>query len=514
MGGQQSTQSTVEPWDGSKPGLLGDYTKLDTLQKNGAPLVWGENATVQKDKDGNVKKDANGNPIIKYSENKDQSYIADQSGSTIASQKAIRGIANGGDAPNFVDNASKTINRIENGTGLGTKDDDTLKGAMNGLKIGGYGAAPGAQTLNQAQNFNIAGDGQTNSVYNNLANQNTTNAATRQASQLGNYTNAASGLQQQQANNLSQNQNSAIGMLGGTANGDFLNGSPYLQQQMDTNTQNIMSNYMNTMRPQMDSQAAAAGRTGSGAAMSVRNQGDAAVMKQVADSNNNLLAQNYTAERGNMINAQGQIGNLNNADVSNALNANANYANTSNAQQQNRVNGVSAYGNISGQNINNQSANYNSMLNAANQMGNMSLAQSQQQTNSANLANNQYNSNTQNQLSNEQNQISAANSYSQNQNADRNTQLGAAGMVGQQNANQYYNANMLGQLGQTQDQRNSAELQADMNQFNAVQNQPFTNIANDIAMRTTGGYNNSSQVVSGNSAGQLASGLLGLLGLF
>lgn len=168
----------------------------------------------------------------------------------------------------------------------------------------------------------------------NTANNITTGAAFNPAGTTTlangtNWTNAATGLQAQQAQTLAGANNPATQMLQQTASGGFLNSNPYLTQAIQNANQGLVDQFKTIRSPQLDSQAALAGRTGSGAAMSIRNDAETTLANAMSKNANDMMMSNYNTERQNQLNAQSQIGSLYNSDVANAANAASAYAQTS-----------------------------------------------------------------------------------------------------------------------------------------------------------------------------------------
>lgn len=510
----------TEPWDGARGPIKQVYKDVMKQYNKGNPKVWGEG--------------------------KNQDYIADQSNATVDAQKEIRKIA--GQDPKYIDNARQAIGQISAGNAFGEKDDNVLRQMMNGVDIGNDPSAnkidkisdgawnnsdPGKQTVNQAQNFTMAGQNKTENLYCQLGDlANNTNAATGQAANLNQYQNAGMNLQQQQAQQLSNASNPAMAYLQQTASGANVMGDPTLTARMQASDEEIFNNYNNIIKPQQNSQASLAGRTGSGAAQMIANQGTTQAMTAAANARNNMMSDVYKTGTANQMNAANQIGNMYNSDVSNAMQANNNLAGTSNSQQNTRISGINTYGDLNNANQANSLAAMQQQLATAGQMGDMSLAQSQQRLAAANANNaqynadrgyqmqalgmqqDQYNQGIQNQLANNASMMNAANSFSQNQNADAQTRLQASGMAGDQRALDYYDAQQLAGVGSQMDARKTAELQARMAEFDAKQNKGMNNASNVLSLLQGGGYNNTTQPVQNNTTGQVLGGLTSLLGLF
>ncbi|SCX36046.1 tail fiber domain-containing protein [Agrobacterium rosae] len=162
------------------------------------------------------------------------------------------------------------------------------------------------------------------------------------------WQNAATGLQAQQAQALAGATNPATAMLQQTASGGFLNSNPYLNDAIKNANQGLVDQFKTIRSPQMDSQAALAGRSGSGAAMSIRNDAETQLAGQMSKQANDMMLANYTNERGLMQGAQAQVGQNYNSDVGNAAAAAAALAGTSSGNNSAQMGAAS--GLISGQN--------------------------------------------------------------------------------------------------------------------------------------------------------------------
>lgn len=172
------------------------------------------------------------------------------------------------------------------------------------------------------------------------------------------------------------------------------------------------------------------------------------------------------------------------------------------------------------------------MLNANNQWSNQANTQNQQRLNAAGMANDQYQFdkdyqmqglNLQNQMYQQgvQNQFTnaglkqdAANSLNGSQNAQYQQMLAAAGMAGDQYMNGMLPAQLLQQLGQTQDTRAQDILNNDIARWDQKEQQKLTNLGNFTNILNGGGYSNTTTPVYNNTGGQILGGLTSLLGLF
>lgn len=144
-----------------------------------------------------------------------------------------------------------------------------------------------------------------------------------------NWQNDATGAQKAFAGALAGSSNPATAMLQQTANGGFLNSNPYLNDAIRNANQGLVEDFNKIRSPQMDSQAALAGRTGSGAAMAIRNDAETLLANAMSKNANDMMLVNYNNERGLMQNAQNQIGSLYNSDIANTRAALNDYATTS-----------------------------------------------------------------------------------------------------------------------------------------------------------------------------------------
>ena len=509
----KETTTKTEPWDGAQPYLKDQYAKLDDYYKSGNPSYY------------------------------PGSTVADRSTETQQSLAQQAQYATNPANSNILTNAQNTTNSLISGAGIDQTGNNTLKTLLNGINVGSnpasstanafsngkyMGTAPGNSTLAASQNYTNPGVAATQAAMGTV-NPNYTNSAMGQASQLGNFQNAAAGLQTSQANTLASASNPTNSNLQATASGANVGNNPYLMQNIAAQQHNIADTLKNLTNPGIDSQAAAAGRLGSGAYANMRNSADSTAAKAMSDVAVNALTGQYNTDTANMLAANQQLSNNYNSDVSNQLNANSQLANTSNSQQSQITNGTQIYGNMQDSQQAARNAASNTMLAGAGQLGTQSDSQQTIRNNAANSSNSQYNSDlanmlnganmqnsiyqsgVQNQFSNAGLQQSAANSLNSNQNAQYGTQLAAAGTAGQQYSNGLLPSQVLAGVGASNDNYLNSQKQADVDRWNYNQNQPIANIANEINMLNGGGYSNSTTPVYSNTTGQILGGLGSLL---
>ncbi len=225
---------------------------------------------------------------------------------------------------------------------------DQSKATLDAQKMTEQTARKGTDLFGNANN--VANGVMSGSAFSNQPNQT--------LSQGQNFTNAAFGLQQSQANALAGQNNPAMDMLQKTANGDFLNSNPYLEQAITNANAPLLQQFKTQISPGLDSKAALAGRTGSGAASFMRNDAEGTLANAMAKNASDIAYQNYGNERTNQLNAQNSIGNFYNTDVGNQISANQALAGTSGQQQGQRVDAASSQ-------FQNQNAQANTQLQAA-----------------------------------------------------------------------------------------------------------------------------------------------------
>lgn len=509
----KETTTKTEPWDGAQPGLLKAYNEAENYYDSGHPSYY------------------------------PGSTVADRSKETQQSLAQQAQYATNPANSNILTNAQNTTNNLITGAGIDQTGNNTLKTLLNGINVGSnpasstanafasgqyMGTAPGNSTLATSQNYTNPGVAATQAAMGTV-NPNYTNAAMGQASQLGNFQNAATGLQTAQANSLASANNPTNANLQATASGANIGNNPYLMKNIAAQQQNIADTLKNVTNPGIDSQAAAAGRLGSGAYASMRNNADSTAAKAMSDVAVNALTNQYNTDTSQMLAANQQLSNNYNSDVNNQLNANSQLANTSNSQQSQIANGVQTYGNMQDSQQSARNAASNTMLAGAGQLGTQSDSQQTIRNSAANSANSQYNSDLANLLNgaNMQNNIyqsgvqnqfdnaglkqSAANSLNGNQNAQYGTQLAAAGAAGQQYSNGLLPSQTLASVGASNDNYLNALKQADVDRYNYNENQPIQNIMNKVNMYNGGGYSNQTTPVYSNTTGQILGGLGSLL---
>lgn len=163
-----------------------------------------------------------------------------------------------------------------------------------------------------------------------------------------NWTNQGVAATQSLSDLLSGNANPATAMLQSTADGDYLNSNPHLEAAIKKANDPLIQEYMSKVAPGIDSQFATGGRMGSGAFAQTRNNSDKTFATALADQTAGIMADNYSRERTNQINAQKSIGALYDQNANTALNAAGQLGQLSQAQQDSRNNAASSL--MSGQN--------------------------------------------------------------------------------------------------------------------------------------------------------------------
>lgn len=431
----KETTTKTEPWDGAKPYLLEQYKKMDELTKAGNPNYYPD------------------------------STVIEQSQATKDAQARTEAIARAGSP--LIGNAQNAVNGVTTGSAFDQSGNNTLKQGM------GY-TNPGTAATQQAMGG---------------INQNYTNPATAQAAALTNFTNGAIGLQQNQANALANGNNPAKSMLEQTANGSMLNSNPYLQTAIKNANQGMLDQFSKTVSPQIDSQASLAGRTGSGAAASIRNDAETTLANAMSKNTNDMMLSNYTQERNNQLNAQNQIGNFYNTDQQNQMAANSNLAQTSNSNQSQNLAGTQLYGDLNNAQQQRRNDATGLALQGAGQLGSQSAQQQQIRNDSANAFNN--NQNNQNALA-----------------------LQGAGMAGGMRELDYLDASKLGAVGAQKDAYADLLKQDDINRWDWNQNKDINNVGNFTNVLTGGGFNNqTTKKPGGSGAAGILGGLVSILGL-
>ncbi len=431
----KETTTKTEPWDGAKPYLNKYYAQADQAMSNGQPMPW------------------QGDLIAKQS---DETKRAQE----MISQTAMQGSQG-------IKNAQNAVNNITSGAAFQNN--------------------PAANTLAQSQNWTNPGVQATQDAMKNI-NTNYSNPALGQAANAGNFSNAAFGLQQEQARNLAGANNPANSMLAKTANGEFLGANEYLMNDIANANKSMMDQFKNITSPQLDSQAMMAGRSGSGAAASIRNDAESTVANAMAKNATTMLGDNYARERQNMLGAQNSMGNFYNTDVANQLGANANLANTSNSQQDMRNQGTNMYGNLANATEQIRQGAVGQQLSGAGQLGQQAQAQQGMRND-------------------------AATNYWQQMLQQSGQQLAGAGMAGDMRELDYKDADRLAGVGAQKDAYSDASLEAQIRKWDLEQNKDIMNAANMINMVTTGGYNNQTKPVQSSGLGGGLGILTALLGL-
>ncbi|MGE6781306.1 tail fiber domain-containing protein [Ensifer adhaerens] len=516
MGSQpKQTTQKVEPWDGSKGYLLDVYKQYDQLIKDGAPKPYqGETVAGQSN-------------ATKQSQQMTADYANNLGNSTILKngQNAVNQITSG----QFDQSGNNALKGQLGGVNAGT--DPAAQGAANFANGQHVGTAPGNSTLQAGTNFTNPGIAATQGAMNGI-NTNYTNPATGQAANYNQFQNAGMGLQQDQANALTGANNPALANLNATASGQNIGKNPYLDQAVGNATQKIADQLQNVTNPTLTAQASGMGRLGSNASASLMNNAQSAAANEMSKVATDMYQNQYNTDVQAMLNANNQVGNWYNSDIANRMNANANLAATSNSQQGQRLAGTDLYGNLNNAQENLRQNATGQQLQGAGQLGQLGNQQQGLRNDAANALNNQYtndrgqqlqglgmqsdiyNNYVQNMFNNAGMVRDAANSLNGNQNAQNAQRLQGAGMAGDQYMNGMLPANILGQLGQTQDQRAQDILNNNIARWDQQQQQPLTNLGNFANLLNGGGYSNTTTPVYNNTGGQVLGGLTSLLGLF
>lgn len=474
---KNTTQTTkTEPWAGAQPYLLKTYGIADGLVNEGVPNYYpGKN-------------------------------VIDQSWATKTAQDHMGWMAQNGTGTN--EQAGATAKNILSGGAFDQAGQNTNKSLMNGISLGtnpaaggvanflsDKTAAPGTKTLQQGMNYTNSALGGATKLANVGPNPTTGafNAAQR-------YQNAALGMQGATAAALMGGRNPSTSMLEQTANGSMLNANPFLNEAIANSNRGLIDQFRTEIAPGIDSQFAGAGRMGSGAFAAARNKAEGSLAGAMSNNANNIMMQNYQAERSNQLAAQNQIGDNYNSDVGNAMASQQNLASTSDAQQSQRMNAIQGSSNNWNSDFSNRlngtqlQANIdqnqqNTRLSAANSANSQFNTQNAQKLQALGLQSDVYNSGISNQLNNAGLQLNAANQFNNTQNAQIGQQLGAISQLPTLNDARYYDVNQLAKVGSAQDTYNDLLLQGDIAKWDQNQNKQWDNVARAAALYTGGGYN-------------------------
>lgn len=438
-----TTQTTqTEPWPGAKPYLQSVYAKYDTALQNGQPQVW-QGPTV-----------------------------AGQSAETQKAQQMAANAANSATNNAMLGNAATATNNLIQTGGANQQANQTYNNLMGGLNLGTDPSAGGlAALIGQVQN----GQNPTNNIYSNIANSNNPGMGAAQGAMT-----AAQGANPTNAN------------LAATASGANIGNNQYLQQSIANNQQSIADMLKNSTLPTLSGQAAALGRSGSGAFASQINNATGTAAQQMSKVATDMYANQYNNDVNSMLQANNQLSNNHNQGVNNQISAANNLGNAYAQNANTQMAGAQGLGNNYQQSI----SNLSSLLG--------------QQSNG-------YNQNVSNNLNNANLALNAANAgTAANQNA-ANTQLNAANNAGNIYQNSLLPAETIGQIGAQKDAYNQQVLNGQIAQWDAQQQGPLIQLSNFANILNGGGYNNQSSQTTqpGNSA---LSNILGLatagLGLF
>lgn len=130
---------------------------------------------------------------------------------------------------------------------------------------------------------------------------------------LSDTTQQAIDLQTQRALGGNPLQTAGSGLLQSMINGDYLNSNPYLDANFNAGAENIKKSYYDAIN-NVNSNAASAGRYGSGMQGFMQNQANDTLASNLGDLYTNTYYNNYTTERGNQNAATGQALNYANQD--------------------------------------------------------------------------------------------------------------------------------------------------------------------------------------------------------
>lgn len=438
-----TTQTTqTEPWSGAKPYLESVYKQYDTALQQGKPQVW------------------------------QGQTVANQSGETLQAQQMAANAANSATNNAMLGNAATATNNLIQTGGANQQANQTYSNLMGGLNLGTDPSAGGlAALIGQVQN----GQNPANNIYSNIANSNNPGMGASQGAMT-----AAQGANPTNAN------------LAATASGANIGNNQYLQQSIANNQQSIADLLKNSTLPTLSGQAAALGRSGSGAFASQINNASDTAANQMSKVATDMYANQYNNDVNSMLHANNQLSNNHNQGVNNQISAANNLGNAYAQNANTQMAGAQGLGNNYQQSISNLSSLLGQQSNAYNQNVSNNL-------NNANLALNAANAGT-----------------AANQNA-ANTQLNAANNAGNIYQNSLLPAETIGQIGAQKDAYNQQVLNGQIAQWDAQQQGPLIQLSNFANILNGGGYNNQSSQTTqpGNSA---LSNILGLatagLGLF
>jgi hypothetical protein len=512
----KTTTTKVEPWDGSKQYLLDQYANFDKLVKSGNPQQWqGET-------------------------------VAGQSSATKDALNGTENLARNGDTSPLT-NATNAVNSVMTQNG-NTQANNTLSQLQNPMN---FGTNPTSGIAQNIANGSTAGQNYTNAAgagaaaltnYNNSAipafqgMANYLNPAMSGVANAGNYTNSAANLQQNQANNLATGSNPAMDFLKQTASGANIGNNPYLDKMVSNQQDAIANKLKNSTNPAIDSQAAAAGRYGSGAFASMRNSAESTASESMGRVAQDLYGAQYQQDQMNQMNAANSYGALHNSDVANRMNANQALSQTDNNQQSQRLAGSQLYGSMadaqnaarlnatnswSNANDSQQNARLGANQNYASIMDSQNAAR-QNATNSnrdyqmagANLASNNYQNSIANYLSGNTQRLNAANSQNDQSNNVNTQKLNAANMAGQTYQNQYMPYQQLAGVGEARDTRSQDVLNQNIAKWDYDQQKDMQNIGNFVNLLNSGNYSSTSAPVYNNKLGQATGAISALAGLF
>lgn len=442
MGGtsEKKTETKVEPWDGAKPYLLEQYAAFDKALKAGQPQYF------------------------------QGSTIADQSDATKGAMAGMLNYANNNNANALLNNAQTATNNVMQNGGQNYQSNNVISQLMQGLNLG---SDPTSQRLNnllsQTANNNGAGNAAITGVM---------NGSNPGLSATQNAMNGMSG-----GNPTSQN-------LAGMASGSMVGSNPYLSQMVSNQQDTIAEKLKTTTLPGLQSQAAALGRSGSGAFANLVNNANTTAANEMSKVATDMFANQYNQDVGQMMNANNLLSQNYNNQNSQNLTAAGQLGQQYLAQNDQRLNAGTAL---------------NSSNNALSQL--MAGLYGQQSQN--------YQNGVTNNLNNANLQMNAANAGSTNAANVANASLTAAGQAGNAWQNGLLPSQLLGTVGEAQDGRAQDVRNAEIQEWDFKQQMPLTQIGNFVGLLNNGGYSNQSSVTTQKSNGlsQLFGGLTSALGL-
>lgn len=462
----QQVQASSDPWVGAQPGLSHLYNSAVANTLNGPPQYYPGQTQAGWSPDtangyNNVMATAAApNPMLNNAIGNAANTAA---GGYLNANPALAGLQQ---ASNFNAAGMQGFNDLLSwgqGQGGAIQGQDALMGVGNGQWLG---STMGMDDLNAIGNGGLMGQTQGTSTLGGIAG----------------------------GQNIGQTE--GMDWLRGIAEGGMLNQNPYVDDMFNKAAGDVGRNYANNVMPGMASMFAGAGRYGSEAMNNTLDQGQRAYGDQMSNLATSIYGQNYANERGQQMQALGQLGTMSQNERAQQLQALGLYSNIGLQESSQRIGAAQSAGQLS---QNERGMQLRGMESA----GSLDAQRRAQQIGALQ-------STQQNQLAGQGLRNQALGSLSQQFMNERNNMMQASSMAPALDQQRYYAGQQMFGMGQQLDAQTQRAIDADKARWDYNQNAGRDDLSwlNSI-MTGAAPYASRTSSQSGNQGGNPMSGALG-----